>query len=71
MQHPTSTSSPAASTTAKRLEWLSGLTLLATVLAVIVLAVTGNSSYLAPVIGIGTAAAAVGGTIQVSIRIRR
>ncbi|MFF7887788.1 hypothetical protein ACH40F_40930 [Streptomyces sp. NPDC020794] len=60
---------PSATTTA--IAWISGLTLLATVIAVIVLALTGNSDYLGPVIGIGAGAAAAGGTVQVRIHIRR
>ncbi|WP_316779740.1 hypothetical protein [Streptomyces sasae] len=61
--------SPSAATTA--ISWISGLTVLATVIAVIVLAVTGNDAFLAPVIGLGAAAGAAGGTVQVRIHIRR
>ncbi|MEU9546286.1 hypothetical protein [Streptomyces mirabilis] len=63
--------SAASSATTTAITWISGLTLLATVIAVIVLALTGNRDYLAPVIGLGATAAATGGTVQVRIHIRR
>jgi hypothetical protein len=44
---------------------------LGTIIAVIVLTLSGNSDYLAPVIGLGAAAAATGGTVQVRIHVRR
>ncbi|MGW7043223.1 hypothetical protein ACWGDT_10935 [Streptomyces avermitilis] len=45
--------------------------MLGTIIAVIVLTLTGHSHYLAPVIGLGAAAAATGGTVQARIHIRR
>ncbi|WP_128380423.1 hypothetical protein [Streptomyces cavernae] len=59
------------STTAKALTWISALSVLGTIIAVIVLTLSGNSDYLAPVIGLGAAAAATGGTVQVRIHVRR
>ncbi|MDG9709630.1 hypothetical protein [Streptomyces sp. DH10] len=65
--------SPSApsSTTAKALTWISALSVLGTIIAVIVLTLSGNSDYLAPVIGLGAAAAATGGTVQVRIHVSR
>lgn len=51
--------------------WIRALSVLGTLAAVIVLALTGNADYLGPVIAIGTAAAALGGSVHVRIRIRR
>ncbi|MGQ4436647.1 MULTISPECIES: hypothetical protein [unclassified Streptomyces] len=55
----------------KALRWITALTLLATVAAVIVLALTGNADYVGRVLGIGAAAAAIGGTVHVCIHVRR
>jgi hypothetical protein len=60
-----------SSTMAKALTWISALSVLGTIIAVIVLTLSGNSDYLAPVIGLGAAAAATGGTVQVRIHVRR
>lgn len=60
-----------SSTTAKALTWISAVSVLGTIIAIIVLALSGNSDYLAPVIGLGAAAAATGGTVQVRIHVRR
>lgn len=68
-QNDRSPSPTSSATTA--ITWISGLTLLATVIAVIVLALTGNDGYLAPVIGLEAAAAAAGGTVQIRVHIRR
>ncbi|MEU5958767.1 hypothetical protein [Streptomyces sp. NPDC047525] len=53
------------------LNWIIALTLLATVIAVAVLAATGKTEYLAPVIAIGTGALAAGGTVHIRMHIRR
>jgi hypothetical protein len=65
-----STSVP-SSAMATALTWISALSVLGTIIAVIVLTLSGNSDYLAPVIGLGAAAAATGGTVQVRIHVRR
>ncbi|MFC9685188.1 hypothetical protein [Streptomyces sp. NPDC056948] len=65
-----STSVP-SSAMAKALTWVSALSVLGSIVAVIVLTVSGNSDYVAPVIGLGAAAAATGGTVQVCIHVRR
>ncbi|WOX16021.1 hypothetical protein [Streptomyces sp. N50] len=65
-----STSEPASAMTTA-LTWISALSVLGTIIAVIVLTLTGHSNYIAPVIGLGAAAAAAGGTVQVRIHIRR
>lgn len=54
----------------KALQWITALTLLATVAAVIVLALTDNAGYLGTVLGIGAAAAATGGTVGICIHVR-
>lgn len=54
----------------KALEWITALTLLATVAAVIVLALTDNAGYLGTVLGICAAAAAIGGTVRICIHVR-
>lgn len=65
-------SAPAPSGRAdKALRWVTALTLLATGAAVIVLALTGNAGYIGTVVGIGAAAAAVGGTVNICIHVRR
>ncbi|MEU3290480.1 hypothetical protein [Streptomyces longwoodensis] len=63
--------SPTSSATTTAITWISGLTLLTTVFAVIVLALTGRGEYLAPVIGLGAGAAAAGGTVHVRVHIHR
>ena len=60
-----------ASRVGKGLRWITALTLLVTVAAVIVLALTGNAGYIGTVVGIGAAAAAVGGTVHICIHVRR
>ncbi|MGW5449071.1 hypothetical protein [Streptomyces asiaticus] len=55
----------------KALRWITALTLLATVAAVIVLALTNNPGYVGTVLGIGAAAAAIGGTVRICIHVRR
>ncbi|MFF2964931.1 hypothetical protein ACFVT1_40065 [Streptomyces sp. NPDC057963] len=66
-----STSTAQATVARTALNWLIALTLLVTVMAVTVLAATGNSQYLAPVIAIGSGALAVDGSVHIRIHIRR
>ncbi|NEB77361.1 hypothetical protein G3I40_19355 [Streptomyces sp. SID14478] len=65
-----STSQPQTATALAALNWINALTLLSTIVAVTVLAVTGNTGYLGPVIAIGTGALAIGGTVHVRIHIQ-
>ncbi|MEU2564956.1 hypothetical protein ABZ626_37375 [Streptomyces longispororuber] len=55
----------------RTLDWLTGLTLLGTVVAITVLTLTGHTSYLPAVVTVGSTAAAIGGTIHIRIHIRR
>ncbi|MFF4085195.1 hypothetical protein ACFYZN_38200 [Streptomyces sp. NPDC001777] len=55
----------------KALRWITALTLLATVAAAMVLVFTGNAGYVGTVLGIGAAAAAIGGTVHICIHVRR
>ena len=55
----------------KALRWIAALTLLATVAAVIVLALTGNAGYISTVLVTGAAATAIGGTVHICIHVRR
>ncbi|MEU9125098.1 hypothetical protein AB0C96_35575 [Streptomyces sp. NPDC048506] len=72
MTSPRHDSAPAPSSRAeKALRWVTALTLLATVAAVIVLALTDNADYVGTVLGIGVAAATIGGTVHICIHVRR
>ncbi|WP_407111242.1 hypothetical protein ACE1N8_25820 [Streptomyces sp. DSM 116494] len=63
---------PAPSSRAdKALRWVTALTLLATGAAVIVLALTDNAGHIGTVLGIGAAAATIGGTVHICIHVRR
>ncbi|MGW1204072.1 hypothetical protein [Streptomyces cyaneofuscatus] len=65
-------SAPAPSRrTEKALRWVTALTLLATVAAVIVLTLTDNVGHVGTVLGIGAAAAAIGGTVHTCIHVCR
>jgi hypothetical protein len=55
----------------KALQWITALALLATVAAVIVLALTGTAGYVGTVLRTGATAAAIGGTVRICIHVRR
>ncbi|MFI9833739.1 hypothetical protein ACIHIX_39330 [Streptomyces sp. NPDC051913] len=57
--------------TAKMVRWINGLTALALIVAVVVLALTDQSADMGTVLGIGGAARAAQRTTHISIRVRR